>query len=331
MLRISFEYICYRILAPHRKGYGIHSPFVFSLFTNVFRKDDDENLDGIKRWRNELSRQNLYIETEDIGAGSQISFRKRRSVKNIIRWSSITHKYGRILYFTAKYFEPATIIELGTGLGISTAYLSSAVPSAKMISIDADRAMHEFASAKIKDHTHNMPEFCLGRFEEFLLSKLNNAEHPLLIFIDGDHQYEPKEITTMIDKIREGYDVVTGFRGNRADTWNRRFISKVYNYLFISTFFRMKIRDQNSGFKAFDTKFARKMRFDPTGYHGIHRFILPIAKYDGAKIAEIPISHFDRKAGKSYIKTSTVPFLFLSDLFLRFIPRFRKDIFSHRK
>ena len=199
MLRISFEYICYRILAPHRKGYGIHSPFVFSLFTNVFRKDDDENLDGIKRWRNELSRQNLYIETEDIGAGSQISFRKRRSVKNIIRWSSITHKYGRILYFTAKYFEPATIIELGTGLGISTAYLSSAVPSAKMISIDADRAMHEYASAKIKDHTHNMPEFCLGRFEEFLLSKLNNAEHPLLIFIDGDHQY--KSVTRYLDEI----------------------------------------------------------------------------------------------------------------------------------
>ena len=93
----------------------------------------------------------------------------------------------------------------------------------------------------------------------------------------------------------------------------------------------MKIKDQNSGFKAFDTEFAKKMRFDPTGYRGIHRFILPIAKYDGARIAEIPISHFDRKAGKSYIRTATVPFIFLSDLFLRFVPMFRKEIFSIRK
>ena len=135
-------------------------------------------------------------------------------------------------------------------------------------------------------------------------------------------------VDEMIEKINEGFDIVSGYRGDRADKWNRRFISKVYNVLFISTIFRMKIKDQNSGFKAFRTEFARNMRFDPAGYRGIHRFILPIARYDGGKIIEIPISHFERTSGKSYIKTATVPFIFLSDLFFRFIPQFRKDIFS---
>jgi glycosyltransferase involved in cell wall biosynthesis len=164
-----------------------------------------------------------------------------------------------------------------------------------------------------------------------ILHGFQRAEGEISIIMDGDYQYDPKEIPAMIDKINEGFDVVSGYRGNRADTWHRRFISSIYNLLFISTFFRIRIKDQNSGFKAFKTRFARKMRFDPTGYRGIHRFILPIAKYDGGKIIEIPVSHFDRTSGKSYIKTATVPFIFLSDLLFRFIPQFRKDIFSGRR
>jgi hypothetical protein len=93
----------------------------------------------------------------------------------------------------------------------------------------------------------------------------------------------------------------------------------------------MDVQDQNSGFKAFKRSFALTIPFDPTGYKGIHRFILPLCYIAGGSITEIPVGHFDRKAGKSYIRTSTVPFLFLSDLFFLFYPRHHRELSEMRR
>jgi hypothetical protein len=61
------------------------------------------------------------------------------------------------------------------------------------------------------------------------------------------------------------------------------------------------------------------MGFDPTGFLGLHRFILPLAHLRGGSILEVPCAHYERPAGKSYIKSTTVPFITLRDL-----RRFRK-------
>jgi len=156
-----------------------------------------------------------------------------------------------------------------------------------------------------------------------ILNGFEYAEAPVVIIMDGDRQYEPKEIPKFLEKMNEGWDVVSGWRHKRADNWWRRLQSRTYNRIFISGFFGMDVRDQNSGFKAFRRDLALKMDFDPTGYIGIHRFILPLAYVAGATICEVPIEHYDRPAGKSYIRTTTVPFIFLSDLLFRFYPRYK--------
>ena len=164
-----------------------------------------------------------------------------------------------------------------------------------------------------------------------ILHGFQKARGEIVIIMDGDRQYEAKEIPDFIEKMREGWDVVSGWRHKRADDWWRRLQSRTYNRIFISGFFGMDVKDQNSGFKAFRKELACRMPFDPHGYKGVHRFILPIAYVTGATITEIPIEHYDRPAGKSYIKTSTVPFIFLSDLFFRFRKRFGKDIKKMKK
>jgi len=118
----------------------------------------------------------------------------------------------------------------------------------------------------------------------------------------------------------EGFDVVTGWRRERTDTFIRRFISKTYNRFIIRSKFKLQIKDQNSGFKAFRREKAVAMGFDPEGYQGLHRFILPLAALKGMKIAEVPIVHYDRPSGKSYIKFYTVPFITLRDF-----SKFKKD------
>lgn len=147
-----------------------------------------------------------------------------------------------------------------------------------------------------------------------------NAKGEISIIMDADRQYEPKQIPMFLAKMDEGYDVVTGWRKERTDTFIRRFISRTYNRFIIRRKFKLDIKDQNSGFKAFRTERAVAMGFDPEGYQGLHRFILPLAALKGLKIAEVPIVHYDRPSGKSYIKFYTVPFITLGDF-----SKFKKD------
>ena len=158
----------------------------------------------------------------------------------------------------------------------------------------------------------------------------NEARGEVSIIMDGDRQYEPREIPQFLAKIDEGYDVVTGYRHTRADVFYRRWESIVYNRLIIKRMFGVDVLDQNSGFKAFVTQGARRMDFNPEGYLGLHRYILPVAALAGLSIVEIPISHYPRKEGKSYIKFYTVPFLALRD-YRKFVKDNRDRIKAMKK
>ncbi|MCK5291384.1 MAG: glycosyltransferase family 2 protein [Thermoplasmata archaeon] len=148
----------------------------------------------------------------------------------------------------------------------------------------------------------------------------HNAEGDVFFIIDGDCQYDPGEIPKFLQKVEEGYDVVSGHRFERADDWIRRLISRVYNKVIVRGFLGLSIQDQNSGFKAFTKEAALGMGFKPDGYLGLHRFILPLAQVKGYSLTEVDIKHYDREGGKSYIKPSTVVFITLRDFF-----RFRRE------
>jgi len=166
----------------------------------------------------------------------------------------------------------------------------------------------KYPRARAIHHSRN-----IGR-SHAIKTGFENAGGEVVIIMDGDRQYEPKEIPRFLEKIDEGYDVVTGYRYQREDVFYRKWESWIYNRFVIRRGFGLDIRDQNSGFKAFKREGALKMDFNPEGYLGLHRFILPLAAVKGLSIAEIPIVHYARKEGRSYIKSYTVPFITLRDL-----------------
>lgn len=153
----------------------------------------------------------------------------------------------------------------------------------------------------------------------------SEAKGDIVFIIDGDRQYEPDEMPKFIEKVQEGWDVVSGLRVDRADTADRSLVSRVYNKYLIKRTFNMDIKDQNSGFKAFRKEVVKNMGFEPDGYLGLHRYILPLAKIKGYTITEIPIKHYPRVSGKSYIKSYIVPYWALRDYF-RFTKQFKADI-----
>lgn len=150
-------------------------------------------------------------------------------------------------------------------------------------------------------------------------SGFDAARGDVTIIMDSDRQYEPKEIPDLIAKVNEGVEVVSGRRDRREDRFDRKLISKVYNIIIVRGYLKTPVKDQNSGLKAFQSDFSKGMGFDPTGFMGLHRFILPLAHLRNGRILEVPCAHYPRPAGKSYIKSTTVPFITLRDL-----RRFRK-------
>ena len=116
----------------------------------------------------------------------------------------------------------------------------------------------------------------------------------VVITMDADLQDEPAELARFILKINEGYDLVSGWKQNRFDPWEKRLPSKLFNFV-TSLFSGIKIHDFNCGFKAYRREVIKSLHI----YGEFHRYIPVIALRNGFKIGEIVVHHHKRRYGKS--------------------------------
>lgn len=121
-----------------------------------------------------------------------------------------------------------------------------------------------------------------------------NASGKLLAMIDADLQYAPEDLTKLLNKLNEGYDVVNGWRKNRRDSIIRKMPSSFYNFV-SRVSFGMKIHDFNSGFKIFKREVFEELELRL----GTHRYLLNIAHHKGYRVGEVEVQHFPREQGKS--------------------------------
>ena len=121
------------------------------------------------------------------------------------------------------------------------------------------------------------------------------AEGDIIITMDGDLQNDPRDIPALINKIKEGYDIVSGWREKRRDPFfSRRLPSFLANGI-ISWVTGVKLHDYGCTLKAFKKEVAKHLRL----YGELHRFIPAVASWMGVTIAEIPVHHRARKFGRS--------------------------------
>ncbi len=152
-----------------------------------------------------------------------------------------------------------------------------------------------------------------------IISGLRASKGDYLVLLESDGQYDPRDVKKLVDKIKEGYDISNGWRENRKDNLFRRIMSKTYNIL-LRWIFDTDLRDHNSGLKAF-RKEAALTCFDPALIEKIgsnmrryHRIALVVSLAYGLRVAEIPIRHFSRKSGRSYISPFTTPLPTFADI-----------------
>lgn len=124
---------------------------------------------------------------------------------------------------------------------------------------------------------------------------INHSRGEILIFMDSDLQNDPRDIARLLEKIREGYDVVSGWRINRKDNLFIRTIpSRIANRL-ISRVSGVRLHDLGCSLKAYRGEVLRQVKL----YGEMHRFIPIHASWVGASITEIPVNHNPRRFGKS--------------------------------
>lgn len=115
-----------------------------------------------------------------------------------------------------------------------------------------------------------------------------------VITMDGDLQDDPEEIPNFLEKIKEGYDLIVGWKVERKDIFRKRIASKIFNKL-TAWLTGVKIHDSNCCFKIFRKDALKKLKI-----HGeLHRYIPALAYWQGHNVAEIRVRHFARKHGKS--------------------------------
>ena len=122
--------------------------------------------------------------------------------------------------------------------------------------------------------------------------KLSSGD--VVVTIDADLQDDPSEIKNMIEKINEGWDLVSGWKKKRKDPIMKKIASRVFNFIMrLKT--GIKIHDFNCGLKAYNSKVVKTIQL----YGHLHRFIPVLAYNEGYKVTEVEVNHYPREFGES--------------------------------
>ena len=127
-----------------------------------------------------------------------------------------------------------------------------------------------------------------------LQAGIDSSKGKIIITMDGDLQNDPKDIPALIEGLNKGYDVVTGWRFKRKDTFSKRFISRLAN-VFRKLILNDPINDSGCSLKAY----RRECFQDFSLFGESHRFIPAILSMNGYRVKEIKVNHRSRKYGKT--------------------------------
>lgn len=137
----------------------------------------------------------------------------------------------------------------------------------------------------------------------------------IIIPLDADLQNDPEDIPKIIDKLEEGFDVISCWRKDRRDPWlTRVFPSRLANLL-ISWISGVRLHDYGCTLKGYRRDILRHIRL----YGEMHRFIPIFASWAGAKVAEIPVHHHPRRHGQSKYRIFRIVKVVLDLITIKFL------------
>lgn len=151
-----------------------------------------------------------------------------------------------------------------------------------------------------------------------LAAGFDQAHGEVVLAMDGDLQHDPTDIPVLLEKLEEGYDIVSGWRKKRVDNfWLRRLPSRLANWI-MAKLSGVKLHDFGTTFKAYRRDVIEGIRL----YGEMHRFIPALASANGVRIVEVPIHNIERPKGSSHYGISRAIRVFFDLITVRFLLRY---------
>lgn len=184
-LTLISNYLKHFLIAKTR--HGVHSPFVYHLVDEViYDFKDKPEYQKAENLRKKLLKDERYITITDSNADNQIN--EQKQIKSLAKNALRSKKLVQLLYRLAKEFQPSNIIELGTCLGITTSYLATAVPIARIITMEGCPQTAGIAQENFRQLSLNKADLKVGNFDEVLPNVILEEEQLDFIFINGNHR-----------------------------------------------------------------------------------------------------------------------------------------------
>jgi predicted O-methyltransferase YrrM len=178
----------FKFLLNSKNQHGVHSPFVYDLVTKCFYdKKKYPEYPILKDYRNSLLANKETIEVTDFGAGSRVFKSKIRAINQIAKNAGISPKRAELLFRITNYFQPESVLEIGTSLGLATIALSLGNKNSKIITLEGCPQTISIAKNQCQLQNLNNIEFVNTKFEEYLKNLQPASRNPQLIYFDGNH------------------------------------------------------------------------------------------------------------------------------------------------
>lgn len=179
-----------KFLWNSKNEHGVHSPFVFDLITKCFYDNKSKpEYSILENYRNSLLENKNTIEVTDFGAGSKVFKSNTRQVAKIAKTAGITSKRAGLLFRITQYFQPNSILEIGTSLGLATSALSLGSRSfgtkTKIITLEGCPNTINQCQLQFQKFNFNNVKFINTEFLQYF-KNLQPTDYNLIYF-DGNH------------------------------------------------------------------------------------------------------------------------------------------------
>ena len=188
----------FNFLWNSKNQHGVHSPFVYNLVTKCFydtAKHPEYSI--LKDYRNSLLANNETIEVTDFGAGSRVFKSTTRAISQIAKTAGISSKRAKLLFRIVNYFQPESILEIGTSLGLATSALSLGLEAktnraklnknAKITTLEGCPNTMSIAKKQCQLQNLNNIDFINTEFSSYFTTQHPTPNTQDLIYFDGNH------------------------------------------------------------------------------------------------------------------------------------------------
>jgi predicted O-methyltransferase YrrM len=173
----------------HSKNeHAVHSPFVFSLITTCFYDSKPKTAYSVlKEYRNSLLQNKKNISVTDFGAGSKVFKSNSREIAKIAKTAGISSKRAELLFRITHYFQPESILEIGTSLGLATSALSLGNPKARITTLEGCPETAKIAQNQFRQFGLSNVNSVTTEFKNYLKNDQLSIINYQLIYFDGNH------------------------------------------------------------------------------------------------------------------------------------------------